>query len=461
MRLGVKIMAMPVLELASLIEDKTMENPFLLIDEEAPESAQKTPSERRAESSSAMSRTEALDEDAWEHGVEPGVWDASWEDGRATGALASASPAPDDLLMGAADERKSPEEALLSQLSCDLRDEMDIQIARRLLDGIDERGYLHMDTDFVADEMGVEPNRVERVLWQMQRGCTPAGIGARSLAERLVAQLESAKLADAITRRVIENHLSDLAEGRLAQIADALKVAPSDIKRSFDKIRMLDPDPMSAFESASPLMVPEVSVVRGDGGWTVKLRRGLLPSVAFNESYADLLETCTMEARTAKQLQALIREAKGFLRAVDLRSAAIAAIARVVVERQSAFFDEGQTGLRALTMAEVAEATELSEATVSRVANSIAMDSPQGVRSLRFFFTSGVRSTESGDDVSSLAVKQAIRELVNGEDPRSPLSDGKLVALLEERGLSVSRRTVNKYRTALGILSKSKRKIYE
>lgn len=410
-RAGVQIMAMPVLDLRALITDRAMENPFLSMEDPLGEAA--------------------LPAEEFE-------------------SLAARMP----------DRGNSLEAELYTQLMMDLRTPLDRDIAQMLLRGIDERGYLRMDTDIVADVLGTHPNRVERVLKKMQIECTPAGIGARSLQECLVAQLAAAGDDDALTRTIAESHLPQIAAGRIQHVAAVLGVDAAEVQRSLEKIRHLDPHPAACFERDGSMALPEVVVIETAGGWAIKVRKGLLPKIMIDQGYADALDDPALNRSTAAKMRELLREAEGLIKAVDLRKAAVISIADAVVQHQSRFFSEGASGLKPLAMADVAQMTGLSEATVSRVANSITLATPQGILSLRFFFHSGVGGTHLQEDASSLAVKQAIKELVEAEDKRHPLSDAKLVALLADQGMAVSRRTVNKYRTALGILSTSKRKAY-
>lgn len=411
-RQGIEVMGMPILELRALLSNKAMENPFL----------------RSAESPFEC----RFPHEEFE-------------------SIASRTP----------EKALSLEEEILAQLNMDLRDEMDIRIAQELISGIDEQGYLRLDTDIVADALGTDPNRVERVLKKMQTECAPAGIGARSLQERLIAQLQATGDDDLLVRRIIENHLPDLADGRILQIASALGTTASCVQHVLERIRRLDPHPAACFEHDGPTTFPEVIVIKSGTTWSFKLRKGLLPQILLDEGYASMLDDPAIDKRTAAKMREMLREAKGLIRAVDLRKAAIIAISDAVINHQSHFFDRGPAGLRPLAMADVAQMTGLSEPTVCRVANSVTLDTPKGVLDLRYFFHSGVGSRSASEDVSSLAVKQAIKELVGAEDKHDPLSDGKLVDMLAARGMSVSRRTVNKYRTALGILSCAKRRRYD
>lgn len=458
-REGIEIMAMSVLDLRAMIYDRAISNPFLKIDESFNVRTKPTDTERT--SAYQEYEKELIEERAWEHGQDAEVWDhlSAHSDFIKTGADASD---PEEVIQHVADERTSLESVIMEQLALDLRNAKDISIAEYLLSGIDENGYLHMDTDIVANILDVSPNRVEIILKKMRTDCNPAGIGARTLQERLLSQLEAIDDIDDITKRIIEDHLSKLAQGNLKQIASSLSISLQDVKHSLEKIRRLDPHPAAAFDRTRPMIVPEVVVFNSNGTWSIKARRGLLPRILLDDEYSGMIKNgyAAFDKKATELVKKLLREAEGFIRAIDLRKASILAISSSVVERQSSFFENGISGLQALTMSEISSSTGLSEATVSRVANSTFLDTPQGIISLRYFFNSGVGESLASNASSSLAVKQIIRELIDSEDKRHPLSDSKIVELLQERGVNASRRTVNKYRSALGILSTSKRKDY-
>lgn len=456
-REGIEIMAMPIMELRSLVLNKAMGNPFLRFDETFQSHSDTSPQAPKEEGSAEK---ELEDEGSFQQGVDPGAWDGSW------GASVSESDGffasdPFDDLSRTPDDGSSLESAMLDQLKLELRSKTDIAIAEHLLEGIDDAGYLRADTDIIADILQVDPDRVESVLEVMRTECVPAGIGARSLQERLLSQLHSENLDDDLTRIIVENHLDELASGNFSKIAKRLGVSSGEVKDSLEKIRKLDPHPTSAFDRATPISYPEVMVIGEPGSWSVKMRKGLLPKIVIDEDYEGLLNDTKSPLEGAEKMQSLLREANGFIRAIDMRRTSIYSIARAIVEAQSDFFDQGVSGLHPLTMVEVASITGLSESTVSRVANSVTMDTPRGIIGMRYFFHSKVGANLISDGTSSFAVKQAIKDLVDAEDPHHPLSDTKIVELLSEKGMDVSRRTVNKYRTALGILSSSKRRVYD
>lgn len=423
---GIAIMAMPAFELIGFIQNAVFDNPFLKPIENIRDYTE-TPS-RDGESTRFNRAT--FDPDALE--------------GR-------------DSFYNTADNAECMEQSILRQISLELREPKDLEIAERLVYGLDECGYLHLDTDILADQMGVFPDRVEWVLKKMQTCCVPAGMAARSLQECLVAQLEAKDVADPVARVIAESHLEDLAKGRLHQIADALGVRPAEVERASEIIRGLNPCPIEAFDIVDIPAIPELTVAKSDGEWAVFPNDEVLPELVLDGEMVQTARESGLKGDASKRIRECIHQAERLVSAVELRKASMLSIAASIVSRQQDFFDAGAAGLHPMTMAEIADASDLSESTVSRICNGVYVNSPQGVVPLRYFFTSAVRGSTCAE-VSSAAVKQAIKELVGDEDKAAPLSDARLVELLYDRGMDVSRRTVNKYRTALGILPRSKRK---
>ncbi|MCI2241122.1 RNA polymerase factor sigma-54 [Adlercreutzia faecimuris] len=489
-RQGIAVMAMSALELREFVRNRMEENPFLVRADEADavpgEGGRAGAAERRRRnaeryggdpadgygdspcagrargdgawdgSAARAPRADVAGEAVWERGADAADWEA---DRYGLPSSFAADADPDGIFGRCARDEECLEDQIERQMAMELRDPRDLRIAARLLEGLDERGYLRMDTDIVADQMGVTPNRVERVLHVMQTCCEPAGIGARSLQECLVAQLQARGADDPAVLLIVEEHLGDLAAGRMAAVAAAVGVTPADVRRALDVIGSLDPRPGSRFVRAAPAVRPEAAIVAvPGGGYEARMDEDLLPRVVVDGTYRDLARSQRADKKTLRLLEAMLHEAEGVVRAVDLRKASVLALAQLIAEEEAAFFDEGLAAMRPLTMAEAARQVGVSEATVSRVVNGTFLDTPRGVLEMRYFFHSGVGGAEG--ETSSLAVKQAIRELVAAEDARSPLSDAELADALEGRGMAVSRRTVNKYRTALGIPSQAHRREY-
>ncbi len=418
---GISIMSMTALELRGFIS-KGADNPFLLA---------KEPATPHYSTFTATRRAPSVREDGLPEGF---------------------------AFYNAADAPESMDAAIMRQLSMELRNKLDQRIAAKLIAGLDDQGYLRLDTDIVAYEVNTTPNRVEWVLKRMQTCCTPAGIGARSVQERLLSQLEARGSVSPFMRAIVEDHLEDIAAGRISKIAKALHAHEEDVRDAFAEIRTLDPYPADAFATSSIPSIPEIRFSKQDGTWVVEAVAEAIPSLMLDDELVDGMEMRRVREEDLSKMRSELRRAKGIIRAVDLRRASALSIAAAIAELQAPFMEEGVSQLRPMAMADIADRCQISESTVSRVANSVYAVTPHGVLPLRFFFTSRVSGAAAYDEVSSASVKDAIRKLVDAEDPASPLSDAALVDELREQGMDVSRRTVNKYRTALGIPSRAKRR---
>lgn len=469
MRQGIEIVAMSAQELGEYLKNRLGDNPFLMA---ADESACDGPG-GLGPSAAGFGPEEGFEGDDGLSGAPvappPGQkgwgpdddWSAAEEhpaDRSRARETSSGSFAADEVAARSASPEEGLEVQLYQQMAMELRSAEELTIARHLLASLDEDGYLGIPLERLAQGIPAPVAQVRHVLRVMQVSCEPAGLGARNLAERLAAQLAARGSRNMVAYRLVRSHLEDLAQGRLSHAAAALGVPLPAVKEAYELIRTLEPHPAVRFSSSSTYIQPEVAIIEGPNGYEVSMDDRMLPRVLLNREYAAAMEGQSQARGVSHELVRLLREAEGLMSAVEHRRAVICAMAAAIAEAETPFFQAGMVALRPLTMAEVAQEVGVSESTVSRVANGLYLDTPQGVLEMRFFFHSSVGG--DGEGVSSLAVKEAIRQLVEAEDPRHPLSDGQLAEALSGKGMEVSRRTVNKYRSALGILSQSKRRTY-
>jgi RNA polymerase sigma-54 factor len=359
-------------------------------------------------------------------------------------------------------EQQTLEAHLGGLLAQELRNGLDRTIGEYLIGNIDAAGYLRIGLDEVAAQFEVSGGRVEQVLHALQ-ACAPAGIGARSVEECLLLQLEAAGQADATTRRIVQEHLQDLAAGHVAQVAARLGVGPGDVQRAFDLIRACDPHPGLQFSDGHrQALCPEAFVERDGAAWVVRMQDFDLPQLRLSEEYLKMIDDPHIDPQAAHYLARQLRAAQGLMTGIEQRKSTIFQVAACIVARQQEFFDKGIEHLQPLTMAQVADQAGVSESTVSRVVNGKYIQTPHGTLEMRSFFHSGVGSTGRGptasEDVSSQAVKHRIQTLIAEEDPTHPLSDQALQDALAACGIELSRRTVNKYRKSLNIPSRAQRR---
>jgi len=329
-------------------------------------------------------------------------------------------------------------------------------IAQHLIDLIDETGYLAADLLDVAGRLGVPLALVERVLGVIQT-FDPTGVGARNLAECIALQAKEADRYDPCMARLIE-HLDLLARGEIARLKRICGVDDEDMADMIRELRGYDPKPGCRFGGEpAPAVVPDLFVARTAWGGAMEINTPPLPGVLVNRRYYGELAAGPQNKASKAWLSDCLASANWLVKALDQRQRTIIRVATEIVKQQEAFFLNGVAHLRPLTLRQVAEAIEMHESTVSRVTSNKYLSCARGQFELKYFFTSAIQAADGGDAVSAEAVKSAIRALIQNEGAKV-LSDDTLVELLNARGFDIARRTVAKYREAIGIGSSVQRR---
>ncbi len=335
-----------------------------------------------------------------------------------------------------------------------------LAIGHAIIDAVNDDGYLTESLEAIAEavsaEVRTDADGVARVLAVVQQ-LDPAGVAARSVAECIglqLAQLEPATPGLATARELAQRHLELVAGRDLAALQRALHVGGEELDVALALVRGCHPRPGAAFQATrTEYVVPDVYARRTPQGWVVELNPAALPRVRLNEGYAGLITRAPDHAVLRSQLQ----EARWLLRSLEIRNETMLKVARTIVERQQAFLDSGEESMQPMILKDVAEAVGMHESTISRVTTGKFLHTPRGVYEFRFFFSSQVAG-DDGAGVSSTAIRAKIRKLVSQEPPGRPLSDQQIVRLLAADGVMVARRTVAKYREALGIAPSSVRR---
>ena len=337
---------------------------------------------------------------------------------------------------------------------------VDLLIAQHLIDQIDECGYLTVALREIADRLSVPLARVEAALGVIHT-LDPTGVGARDLAECLALQAQEADRYDPAMARLID-HLELLARGELARLKRICRVDDEDMADMIRELRGYDPKPGCRYGGEPPSSVtPDLFVARIGGGtgagWAIELNAATLPRVLVNRAYYTELSRGPQDKASKAWLTECLQGANWLTKALDQRQRTIIKVATEIVRAQEGFFLHGVTQLKPLTLARVAEAIGMHESTVSRVTSNKYLSCARGTFELKYFFTSGVASAGSSEGASAEAVKSAIRRLVAAEGA-TVLSDDTLVDLLRVEGFDLARRTVAKYREAIGIGSSVQRR---
>jgi RNA polymerase sigma-54 factor len=343
-------------------------------------------------------------------------------------------------------------EHLLDQLHGQSGDVGDL--ARIIAETLDETGYLTVPLEQIAELTGAPLTLVEQALVLVQ-GLEPAGVGARSLAECLALQAKAADRHDPAMARLIEN-LELLSKGRTQDLKRICGVDDEDLGDMIRELRSYDPKPGCKLSGApAEDVTPDVFVRKSGRGYAVELNQATLPRLLVNRRYYQELKSGPQDKASRAWLSECLQTASWLVKALDQRARTIVKVVSEIVKRQQGFFDRGVSALKPMTLREVAEAIEMHESTVSRVTSNKYLLCDRGLFELKYFFGSGVQSAE-GEGAAAEAVKAAIREIIDKES--EVLSDDAIAALLKQRGFDCARRTVVKYREAMGIGSSIQRR---
>ena len=345
----------------------------------------------------------------------------------------------------------------LSQIS-----EREKSIISLLIDSLNEDGYLLQDLDELMEmlpaELGISLDDLQGALKYLQ--CLdPSGVGARNLQECLVLQLQA--LPDDGYRdqaiKVVQEYLEILASHDFGQIKKLLACDDQSLRAIQKLIVNLNPKPGAQFNSQSErYIVPDITVTKKSGGWRANLNMAAIPRLNINHLYANILK---QEHHSSRGLVSQLNEAKWLIKNIQQRSSTILKVASAIVERQQQFFEHGEVAMRPLVLRDIAETLNLHESTVSRVTTQKFMYTPRGIFELKYFFGSHV-STDSGGACSATAIRALIKQLIQEENPRKPLSDNRISTILEQQGIVVARRTIAKYRESIQIPAANLRKSF-
>jgi RNA polymerase sigma-54 factor len=452
---AIRLLQLPTIELQAHIRELLESNVMLEQDEDTESGAYESLSgAETAPETAAPAEMEAPVE----------VIDDGWSDqsvGAAENPWSGGGSGDDDRQQEFADAAgQSLRDHLLWQLELARLDSRDVAIGRAVVDAINDDGYLSEPLDVIGASLKPELDpslaEVERILGIVQM-FDPPGIGARSVSECLMLQLEQLEPGTAglaCAKTIVRQHLELLAERELTALRRELRSSDEELETALALVRACHPRPGSIVSGSSPeYVVPDVFVRRTPRGWSVEINAATLPRVRLNQSYASLVGRGTSHASMRTQLQ----EARWLLKSLEIRNDTLTKVARSIVERQSEFLDQGEEYMRPMILRDIAEAISMHESTVSRVTSGKYMHTPRGVFELRYFFSSQVEGND-GSGTSSTAIRAKIRKLIREEDPATPLSDSRIAEILSGEGIPVARRTVAKYRETMGLAPSNERR---
>src|SRR3954451_1121134 len=453
---AIKLLPMSTLELADLLTQEMVENPLL---EEVP-TEELQPAEQQQQPEKAPDQQPADKGDAWDDADYEYFFGDYLDDGYRSRTPSEVKELPpiENTLSTAA----SLSDHLLWQLSLQTSDEQLREIGSAIIGNLDDDGYLVASVEEIAAMGEWAVTDVERALQHVQT-FDPIGVAARDLQECLWLQIRHIGLEGTPTEKIITEHLRLLQNHQVPEIARRMGLQIEDLKEHIEIIRNLDPKPGSRYNpQQSQYVIPDVYVVKVEDQYVAMLNEEGLPQLRISPTYRRLLDKNVAGTPENNETRAYVkdkfRSALWLIKSVDQRQKTIQKVANSIINFQREFLDHGIEYLRPLVLRDVANDIGMHESTVSRVVNNKYMHTPQGVFELKYFFHSGI-SSSYGDSVSSVTIKQRIRKIIENEDPRKPLSDSKIVSILQKEGLMLARRTIAKYREELKIPTSNQRKV--
>lgn len=390
--------------------------------------------------------------------------DASWDTIYTAGTPSGTSGdyIDDELPVYQGETTQTLQDYLMWQVELTPFSDTDRAIATSIVDAVDETGYLTVPLEDILENIGdeeIDIDEVEAVLKRIQR-FDPVGVAAKDLRDCLLIQLSQFDkttpwLEEA--RLIISDHLDLLANHDFRTLMRVTRLKEDVLKEAVNLIQSLDPRPGQSIQTGEPeYVIPDVLVRKHNGHWTVELNSDSIPRLQINQHYASMCNNARNDG-DSQFIRSNLQDAKWLIKSLESRNDTLLRVSRCIVEQQQAFFEQGEEYMKPMVLADIAQAVEMHESTISRVTTQKYLHSPRGIFELKYFFSSHV-NTEGGGEASSTAIRALVKKLIAAENPAKPLSDSKLTSLLSEQGIMVARRTVAKYRESLSIPPSNQRK---
>ncbi len=347
-------------------------------------------------------------------------------------------------------------EHLISQLHWLNLSQDELDLGTYLIENIDDNGYIQLTDDEIDNSL------THKMLLVIQ-GFEPAGVGSRNIEECLMIQLNRLEISDEVelSKTIVKYHMEDLANNKLDKIANVLQVKQCQVKSACEIIRSLEPKPGREFSSLRRVryITPDVYVEKVGEDYNVLVNESVTPRLYISKYYTDLLSLESTSSSVSKYIREKLKAGLQIIKGIEERRITIRKVAEQIVKLQHGFFESGDIYLKPMTLKDVAVEMDVHESTVSRAVNGKYLQCAQGVFLMKHFFQSGVQDV-CGQGISAQSVKILLKDLIDGEDRKKPLSDQKISNIFIRSGVKVSRRTIAKYRESMGIPSTSKRKVY-
>lgn len=467
------LLYMPLLDLQQHLKQELLTNPFLELvepedeDDESPDADEVPEAQDLAEPETAV---EAEPEKTGDDDVD---WEAVLLDGFETGGQREEHEQREWYEPVTVDT-KHLSDHLTEQLSLIDMSAREAFLADEFVGNISDDGYLACPLEEIqrgvnellvreADERDADvapfSDAEMQTMLTIIQDLDPPGVGARDLRECLLLQLRAAGHRDSMAYRLVEESFEDLISHRWSELSKRFGISAQEVQNAADEIAKLDPKPGLRYSAAGEnYIIPDLVVDKIDQAYHIFLNDGNLPRLKLSRAYQEIArDKKKFDTESKDFIASKLNSANWMIQAIEQRRQTMLKVMHYIVDRQRDFFERGVQALRPLTLREVAEAVGMHESTVSRVTNEKFVQTPRGVLPLKFFFSSGL-ATSDGDDVSARGIKDQIQKLVSGEDTKNPLTDQAIVEILQQTGVQIARRTVAKYRDQLGVLPARMRK---
>jgi RNA polymerase sigma-54 factor len=333
------------------------------------------------------------------------------------------------------------------------------EVGAFIIGNIDEDGYLRASAEEIMAAGPYEQHEVDEAIGVIQ-SLDPIGVGARDLRECLLLQLQFLEIDNPLVEEIVRDHWEEFMQRRFVQLSKTLSIDMKSLESIVEVIKHLDPKPGRKYSNERAIYVePDVYVQKVGDEYIIVLNEDGMPKLRINASYRSMLHSMDSKSdgETVNYIKDKIRSAVWLIKSLDQRQRTIYKVAESIVKHQREFLEKGIDYLRPLVLRDVADDIQMHESTVSRVVSNKYMHTPRGLFLMKYFFHSGIDS-DTGEDISSLTVKKKIQSYIEAEDPRKPLSDSKIMKILNDEGINIARRTVAKYRDELNIPSSTDRK---
>lgn len=467
------LLYMPLLDLQQHLKQELLTNPFLDLVEPEDEDDESADSDEVPEAQDLAEPETAVESEPEKTGDDEVDWEAVLLDGFETGGQREEHEQREWYEPVTVDT-KHLSDHLTEQLSLIEMSPREAILADDFVGNISDDGYLACPLEVIqhgvnewlaaeAEERDAEltpfsDDEMQSMLKIIQE-LDPPGVGARDLRECLILQLRAAGQRDSMAYRLVEESFEELISHRWSELSKRFGISAQDVQRAADEIAKLDPKPGLRYSAGGDnYIIPDLVVDKIGQAYHIFLNDGNLPRLKLSRAYQEIArDKKKFDTESKDFIASKLNSAHWMIQAIEQRRQTMLKVMHFIVDRQRDFFERGVQALRPLTLREVAEAVGMHESTVSRVTNEKFVQTPRGVLPLKFFFSSGL-ATSDGDDVSARGIKDQIQKLVSGEDTKNPLTDQAIVEILQQTGVQIARRTVAKYRDQLGVLPARMRK---